>query len=141
MRPFVYAILTAAAWGIGGYFEKRGLMLGGLSPQIGITLRTATAVLLLGALSSPQWKTIASAGTRPLLYIILGGGVLAGTVGMFCSYAAIKGGVLSQVMPIAFTSPLFGVALAMAFGGEPVTAKAVIGMVLTVGGIALLSSA
>jgi transporter family protein len=116
MRPHLFALLTAAAWGIGGYFEKRGLLLGGLSPQIGSTLRTATAV-------------------------VLGGGVLAGTVGMFCFYAAIKGGALSQVMPIAFTSPLFGVALAMAFGGEPVTAKAVVGMVLAVGGIALLSSA
>jgi len=141
MRPYLYAILTAAAWGIGGYFEKRGLLLGGLSPQIGITLRTATALLLLGAVSAPQWKTIAAAGTRPLLYILLGGGVLAGTVGMFCFYAAIKGGSLSQVMPIAFTSPLYGVALAMAFGGEPVTAKAVIGIALTVGGIALLSTA
>jgi transporter family protein len=59
---------------------------------------------------------------------------------MFCFYAAIKGGSLSQVMPIAFTSPLFGVALAMAFGGEPITVKALIGMALTVGGIALLSS-
>jgi len=140
LRPFVFALLTAAAWGIGGYFEKRGLLLGGLSPQIGITLRTATAVILLGAISAPQWKTIASAGTRPLLYVILGGGVLAGAIGMFCFYAAIKGGSLSQVMPIAFTSPLFGVALAMAFGGEPVTAKGLVGMALTVGGIALLSS-
>ena len=140
MRPVMYALLTAAAWGIGGFFEKRGLLLGGLSPQIGITLRTATAVLLLGAVSAPQWKTIATAGTRPLLYVILGGGVLAGTIGMFCFYAAIKGGDLSQVMPIAFTSPLFGVALGMAFGGEPVTAKAIAGMALTIGGIALLSS-
>jgi len=140
MRPYMYALLTAAAWGIGGFFEKRGLLLGGLSPQIGITLRTATAVILLGAASAPQWKTIASAGTKPLLYILLGGGVLAGTIGMFCFYAAIKGGSLSQVMPIAFTSPLFGVALAMAFGGEPVTVRALIGMALTVGGIALLSS-
>lgn len=141
MRPHWYALLTAAAWGIGGYFEKKGLHLGGLSPQIGITLRTATAVILLGAISAPQWKTIASAGTKSLLYVILGGGILAGTIGMFCFYAAIKGGSLSQVMPIAFTSPLFGVALALAFGGEPISAKLVVGMILTVGGIALLSSA
>jgi len=139
MQPHFYALLTAAAWGIGGYFEKRGLLLGGLSPQIGITLRTATALVLLGALSAPQWKTIGSAATKPLLYVLLGGGVLAGTIGMFCFYAAIRGGSLSQVMPIAFTSPLFGVALAMAFGGEAVTAKALVGMALTVGGIALLS--
>jgi hypothetical protein len=33
MNPQLLALLTAAAWGIGGYYEKKGLHLGGLSPQ------------------------------------------------------------------------------------------------------------
>lgn len=44
MKPQLLALLTAAAWGLGGYFEKRGLHLGHLPPQLGITLRTATAL-------------------------------------------------------------------------------------------------
>jgi transporter family protein len=28
LKPQLLALLTAAAWGIGGYFEKRGLVLG-----------------------------------------------------------------------------------------------------------------
>ncbi len=43
MKPQIFALLTAAAWGIGGYFEKKGLHLGNLSPQMGITIRTAVA--------------------------------------------------------------------------------------------------
>ncbi len=42
-------------------------------------------------------------------------------------------------MPIAFTSPLFGAALAMTVGGEPLTLKTALGMLMTVGGIALLT--
>ena len=40
MNPQLLALLTAIAWGVGGYFEKKGLHLGGLSPQMGITIRT-----------------------------------------------------------------------------------------------------
>ncbi len=56
MNPQILALLTAMAWGIGGYFEKKGLHLGGLSPQMGITVRTAVALVILGAVSFPQNK-------------------------------------------------------------------------------------
>jgi transporter family protein len=42
-------------------------------------------------------------------------------------------------MPIAFTSPLFGALMAVTLGGEPLTAKAIIGMLLTIGGIVALT--
>jgi len=68
-----------------------------------------------------------------------GGGIVAGAIGMLCFYAAIKGAPLSRVMPIAFTSPLFGALMGIIIGGEPVTLKSVLGMVLTTGGIILLT--
>ena len=140
MKPQLFALLTAIAWGVGGYFEKKGLHLGNLSPQVGITIRTAVALIILGVVSYPQWKTIPQAGSKALLYMIIGGGVVAGAVGMLSFYVAIKGAPLSQVMPIAFTSPLFGALMGLIFAGEPLTARTVIGMLLTVGGIALLST-
>ncbi len=139
MKPQLLALLTAIAWGVGGYFEKKGLHLGHLAPQMGITLRTAVALVILGAISFPEWKSVAQAGPKPLLYMVVGGGVVAGSVGMLCFYAAIKGAPLGKVMPIAFTSPLFGALMGMVFGGEPVTVKTVLGMLLTVGGIVLLT--
>ena len=140
MKPQLLALLTAAAWGLGGYFEKRGLHLGHLPPQLGVTIRTATALVVLGAISAPHWKLVAQAGTRSLVYLIVGGGLVAGSLGMLCFYAALKGAPLTKVMPIAFTSPLFGAILALTIGGEPLTLKTLAGMVLTVGGIVLLSS-
>ena len=139
MKPQLLALLTAAAWGIGGYFEKKGLHLGNLSPQMGITIRTAVALLILGIISLPEWKTVSHAGPKALTMMVVGGGVVAGSVGMLCYYAAIKGAPLTRVMPIAFTSPLFGALMGVIYGSEPLTVKAVIGMLMTVGGIILLT--
>lgn len=139
MKPQLFALLTAIAWGVGGYFEKKGLHLGHLSPQMGITIRTFVALIILGFVSFPQWKTISQAGPKALLFMILGGGVVAGAVGMLCFYTAIKGAPLTKVMPIAFTSPLFGALMGILLGGEPLSIKTVVGMLLTVGGIIVLT--
>ncbi|GAP17224.1 EamA family transporter [Levilinea saccharolytica] len=139
MKPQLFALLTAIAWGVGGYFEKKGLHLGNLSPQMGITIRTAIALIILGAVSFPQWKTLTQAGPKAILYMVVGGGVVAGAVGMLCFYTAIKGAPLTKVMPIAFTSPLFGALMGILLGGEPLTVKTVVGMLLTIGGIVVLT--
>lgn len=139
MKAELFALCTAAAWGIGGYFEKKGLHLGHLSPQMGVSLRTAVALLILGAVSAPHWRSLGQAGSRSLLMIVLGGGVLAGAIGMLCFYSAIKGAPLTRVMPIAFTSPLFGALLGVLLGGETLTLKTVLGILMSVGGIILLT--
>jgi transporter family protein len=139
MKPQLFALLTAIAWGVGGYFEKKGLHLGNLSPQVGITIRTAVAFLILGAVSFSEWKQIPSAGSKALLYMVIGGGVVAGAVGMLCFYIAIKGAPLGKVMPIAFTSPLFGALMGLWLGGEPFELKTAIGIFLTVAGIVVLT--
>jgi len=139
MKPQLFALFTAICWGVGGYFEKKGLHLGNLSPTLGITIRTGVALIILAIASYPQWKTLPQAGPKALLYMVIGGGVVAGAVGMLCFYTAIKGAPLTKVMPIAFTSPLFGALMGLAFGGEPLTIKTVLGLIMTVGGIALLT--
>ena len=137
--PQIFALLTAMAWGIGGYFEKKGLHLGGLSPQMGITIRTGVALIILGIVSFPQWKTLGQAGSKSLTMMIIGGGVVAGAVGMLCFYTALKGAPLNRVMPIAFTSPLFGALMGIILGGDPLTLKTGIGMLLTIAGIIVLT--
>jgi transporter family protein len=139
MKPQLFALLTAIAWGVGGYFEKKGLHLGNLSPQVGITIRTAIALIVLGVVSFSEWKQIPAAGTKALLYMVIGGGVVAGSIGMLCYYLAIKGAPLGKVMPIAFTSPLFGALMGLWLGGETFTLKTGLGMALTVAGIIILT--
>ncbi len=139
MNPQLLALLTAMAWGIGGYFEKKGLHIGGLSPQMGITIRTAVALVILGAVSFPQWKSLPQAGTKSILMMVIGEGIVAGSIGMLCYYAAINGAPLNKVMPIAFTSPLFGALMGIIFGAEPLSLKTGIGILLTLAGIIVLT--
>jgi transporter family protein len=139
MKPQLFALLTAIAWGVGGYFEKKGLHLGNLSPTMGITIRTAVALLILGVASYPQWKTLPQAGTKAILYMVIGGGIVAGAVGMLCFYTALKGAPLTKVMPIAFTSPLFGALMGLIMGTEALTLKTGLGMLLTIAGIVVLT--
>ncbi len=82
MKPQIFAILTAIAWGVGGYFKKKGLHLGNLAPQMGITIRTFVALILLGFVSFPDWQSVSHAGPKALLYMIIGGGIVAGAVGI-----------------------------------------------------------
>ena len=51
--------------------------------------------------------------------MVIGGGVVAGSVGMLCFYAALKGAPLARVMPIAFTSPLFGALMGWGVNRSP----------------------
>ncbi len=140
MKPHFLALLAAMAWGFGGYFEKKGLQLGHIPAHVGITIRTAVALVILGGISFPQLKVLSATGAKPLLYMVLGGGVLAGSAGMLCFYAALKGAPISQVMPIAFTAPLFGMLMGLLVGGEPFTWKLAFGVLLTVTGIVLITT-
>lgn len=67
MNPQLLPLITAMAWGTAGYFEKKGLHLGGLSPQNGIPIRTAVALAILGVVSFPQWKSLPQAGSKAIL--------------------------------------------------------------------------
>jgi len=140
MQAFLLALLTAAAWGIGGFFEKKGLHAGNLSPQVGAFLRSAVAVVVLGIASGPELRQLTSAGPRSLLAIGIGGGVAAGGLGILCFYAALRLAPIQQVMPVAFTAPLFGALAAVVLGREEISFRTAAGMVLTLVGIALISS-
>jgi len=142
MRPEIFALITAIAWGVGGFFEKRGLHMGNLTPQVGITIRTTVALVVLGAVSFPQWKTISQAGPKALLMMVIGGGIVAGSIGMLSFYTAIRGASsLAQVMPIAFTSPLWSAIVGLIFRTEKLNWQTALGMVLTISGIAVLTTA
>jgi transporter family protein len=140
MKPVFFAILTAVCWSVGGFFEKKGLRLGNLSPVMGITVRTAAAILVLGAVSFPSWGTLSGIGLAPLLYLVLGGGVLAGSLGMLFFYTGIAGGELSRVIPVAFgLTPLLGFLLGVIFMKEHASAYKLLGVIFTSIGVAFIA--
>ena len=131
MKAVIFAILTAICWSVGGFFEKKGLHMGELSPVMGITIRTAVALIVLGIASYPHWGSVSTAGTKALLYMIIGGGVIAGSLGMLCFYTGIGTGHLGQVMPVAFgLAPVLGFIIGVIFLNEPLHLQRIAGVIL-----------
>lgn len=142
MRQYIlFAILAGAFWGIGGYFEKAGLKAMGMPPITGITLRTLIALLILGIISIPSWKLIQNpSNTSAWLMIIIGGGIVAGSLGMWSFYAALaKSENLGVTLAIAFAmSPIAGTLLGIIKGTQEINLKIVVGILLIVAGIVLV---
>ena len=137
----LFAVLAGVAWGAGGYFEKAGLRALGMPPIAGITVRTAVALAILGLLSIPTWKTITSPNhTNGWLMLVLGGGAVAGALGMWCFYSALTTTQnLGVTLAVAFAcSPLAGTLVGLARRDQPMDTRTALGMAAIVVGIVLV---
>ena len=138
MKPEMWALITAICWGGGSLLEKRGVTLGNLAPVMGTAMRTAFSMVLLLVLSVPFWRQVPAAGTKSILLIALGGGVLAGGVGLICLYTGLKQGNLSTVLTLAFCfAPVVGAVLGYCFLHEKLSLPQVIGISLCIPGAGL----
>ena len=136
-----YAVIAGVAWGIGGYFEKAGLRAMGIPPIAGITLRTAVALLILGLISIPAWKSIANpSNVQAWMMIVLGGGIVAGSLGMWSFYNALSTSEnLGVTLAIAFAfSPLAGTVIGLVRGDQHFDVRIGLGLAAMIIGIILL---
>ncbi len=143
MRPYLfYAVLAGVCWGLGGYFEKLGLKTLAMPPIAGITLRTAVALIVLGLLSIPAWKSVSApeGTTGAWLMIILGGGIVAGSLGMWSFYSSLATSEnLGVTLAIAFAlSPVTGTLVGLVRGDQPMELKTTLGLLAIIGGIVLV---
>jgi uncharacterized membrane protein len=135
------AVLAGVAWGVGGYFEKAGLRTLGMPPIAGITVRTAVALAILGSLSLPAWKLIAHPGQRSgWVLLVVGGGIVAGALGMWAFYAALATtNHLGVTLAVAFAcSPLAGTLVAVLRREQVIDLRTALGMGAIVIGIVLV---
>ena len=140
MRPEYWAVLTAICWAVGSVLEKKGVKLGEFTPVMGTAIRTAVSLLLLLELSFPFWGQVKTAGVKPVLLIAVGGGVIAGCLGLIFLYSALKTGQISSVLTIAFClTPVVGAILGFLFLEEKLTAVQLLGIIMCVGGAALVT--
>ncbi len=140
----LFALLAGAAWGIGGYFEKSGLQLLNLPPIVGITLRTAVALVVLGLLSVSAWKkTVHTGDIKPWLMILIGGGIVAGSLGMWSFYTALSTTTnLGVTLAVAFAlSPLAGTVIGLFRGTQKMDPRIAVGMGAIILGIVLIQLA
>ncbi len=133
-----WAMLTAACWAVGSLLEKKGVKLGNFTPVMGTTIRTAVSLLLLSLLSIPYWNQVRAAGLKPIMLIALGGGVIAGGLGIICLYTGLKSGHLSTVTAIAFCLvPVLGSCLGYLFLQERLAPLQILGIAMCIVGAAM----
>mgnify|MGYP001566675883 CR=1 FL=1 len=137
-RAFFFAILTSLIWGFAPAFEKLGLT-GRIDPFLGVVIRTIpiAVISLAGLVLMGRAGSLSTVDLRSALFIIAGG-IIAGRLGQFAFYSALKTGQASVVVPIAATYPLVAFVVSMVFLGESFTWHKAIGICLVVGGVIML---
>lgn len=136
-NAYFMAALAMLFWGLAPIFGKLGLA--NANPLAALTIRslTITAILLIVAIATGQWKSLLQIAPRDASFLALEG-ICAALLGQLAYYYALKFGEVSQVTPIVAAFPLVAILLAVAVLGEQITATKILAAVLITAGIVLL---
>jgi len=111
-----------------------------LTPVVGTLIRTVFSLLFLLIVSFQYWSEIKTAGVKSISLIAVGGGLLAGGLGIVSLYTGLKTGNLSTVMTIAFClAPVVTTLLGYFVLSEKLSPMQLIGIVLCITGAAMVT--
>lgn len=130
-------IITALLWGITPILEKVGLTK--VDPLIGVTIRSTivTAGLLILTFLLGKGRALVELDGKSVL-IFGASGIMAGLLGMWTYFMALKMEATSKIVPIAACYPLVTALLSVLILKEGITLPRVIGTALIVCGIWLV---
>lgn len=130
-------IATALLWGVTPIIEKMGLAR--VDPLVGVTARSfiVTVGLFFLTFLLGKGKELGALDGKSILLFGLSG-LMAGLLGMWTYYSALKIGATSKIVPIAASYPLVTTLLSMVILKEGVTLTRAIGTALIVIGIWLV---
>lgn len=129
--------VTALLWGATPILEKIGLTK--VDPLVGVTLRSTlvTAGLLILTFALGKGRALISLDGKSIL-IFGASGMMAGLLGMWTYYTALKMEATSRIVPIAACYPLVTALLSVLILREGMSLSRVIGTALIVSGIWLV---
>ena len=130
-------VVTAVLWGSTPIIEKIGLAK--VDPLIGVTVRSTivTVGLLIITLVMGKGKALTEVDGKAFL-LFGASGIMAGLLGMWTYYTALKAGATSKIVPIAACYPLVTALLSVLVLREGVTLARVMGTAFIVLGIWLV---
>jgi len=130
-------IVTALLWGTTPILEKIGLAK--VDPLVGVTVRSiiVTAGLLVLTFVLGKGRALFQLDGKSLAFFGASG-VMAGLLGMWTYYTALKLEATSRIVPIAASYPLVTAILSALILGEGLTLPRLIGTGLIVSGIWLV---
>lgn len=137
MTVLILLLLTAILWGSSPILEKVGLR--NTAPLIAVTIRsigiTVALLITLGCLGKIK-ELFNVEGKTIILFTI--SGIMAGLLGMWAYFGALKAGATTKVVPIAACYPLITAVLGVVILKENVTLVRLIGTFLIIGGVWLV---
>ncbi len=130
-------VITALLWGTTPILEKMGLMR--VDPLIGVTIRSTivTAGLFILTFLLGKGKELASLDGKSIL-LFGASGMMAGLLGMWTYYTALKMEATSKIVPISACYPLVTALLSVLILQEGLSLSRVLGTILIVSGIWLV---
>ena len=130
-------IITVLLWGTTPILEK--IALKNASPLAGLTIRNTAVTLIMWiyVILSGKISVLRTVGTSTGSLFILTG-VMAGMIGMFTYFEALRMEATSRIVPLAATYPLVTALLAFFVLGEKISLTRFAGIVFIVIGIYLL---
>jgi len=134
MVVIVLLIVTTLLWGFTPILEKVALTK--VDPLVGVTIRSAlvTAGLFILTFLVGKGKALVEVDGRSFL-LFGASGMMAGLLGMWAYYAALKMEATSKIVPIAASYPLVTALLSVLILREEVTLPRVVGTAFIVIGI------
>ena len=133
----LFLIITTLLWGATPIIEKIGLAK--VDPLVGVTVRSTIVTIglfIILFLMGKGRELIEVSGKNVLIFGA--SGVMAGILGMWTYYMALKMEATSKIVPIAASYPLVTALLGALILNEGVTLPRVIGTALIVSGIWLV---
>jgi len=130
-------VATTLLWGTTPILEKMGLKK--VDPLIGVTIRSAivTAGLFLLTFLLGKGKALMELDGKSI-FLFGASGMIAGLLGMWTYYGALKIEATSRIVPIAACYPLVTALLSVLILKEEITLHRIIGTALIVSGVWLV---
>lgn len=133
----ILLIITGLLWGLSPILEKAGLAK--VDPIIAITIRSFTVSIVLAVIMmvTGRVKDLINVDTKGLLLFAVSG-ILAGLLGMWTYFGALRLQPASKIVPITAAYPLITVLLSVLILKEGVTLANILGTILIIAGIWLV---
>jgi len=137
MTMVILLVITALLWGFTPILEKIGL--GKTDPLTAISIRSFSTAIILVAflLVTGKIKDVLSTDVKSVAIFTVSG-LLAGLLGMWTYFGALKIGATSRIVPIAATYPLVTAVLSVLILREGVSIGRLIGTIFIIAGIWLV---
>lgn len=139
MLGALFALMSAATFGFNSASARRGMISGTVFQALSITVPIGVPLFLIAALIFGQWDAIFGFSTQSYILLCVAG-MIHFTWGRYCNYRATKAMGANLTGPVQQFNLVVALVVAMVVLGEQLTVMRILGLILVLGGPAIMIS-